>query len=70
MSWTAAGWLCSRINERMNAGLCLNNPLCELAEGPLWHPGEEALYWTDINGRRLWRFTPAKGRTELVGKER
>ncbi len=46
--------------------LCLDNPLCELAEGPLWHRGEEALYWTDINGRRLWRHTPSTGRTEMV----
>jgi D-xylonolactonase len=45
---------------------CLHNPLCELAEGPLWHPEEEALYWTDINGRRIWRFIPENGLTEKV----
>jgi D-xylonolactonase len=51
----------------MNTGIgCINHPLCELAEGPLWHPGEEHLYWTDINSRQLWRFTPSSGRTEMV----
>ena len=45
---------------------CLDNPLCELAEGPLWHPGRQALYWTDIHGRRLWSFTPATAHTAMV----
>lgn len=30
-------------------------------EGPLWHPAEQALYWTDINGFTVQRFRPADG---------
>ena len=26
-------------------------------EGPLWHEREQALYWTDITGKRLYRWT-------------
>jgi sugar lactone lactonase YvrE len=29
-----------------------------LGESPFWHPGEAALYWCDIPGRRLNRYTP------------
>lgn len=28
-------------------------------EGPLWHPGEQALYWTDINRFLIHRYDPA-----------
>jgi sugar lactone lactonase YvrE len=31
---------------------------CELGEGPLWHPEENALYWTDITGMHLHRWDP------------
>jgi sugar lactone lactonase YvrE len=27
-------------------------------ESPFWHPGEQALYWVDIAGHKLNRFTP------------
>ena len=27
--------------------------LCELGEGPLWHPKQNRLYWFDIIGKRL-----------------
>jgi len=47
------------------APISLENPLCELAECPLWHPDDEALYWTDINGRRLWRHKAGRG-AEMV----
>lgn len=30
----------------------------ELGEGPVWHAGEGALYWTDIPKNRLHRFDP------------
>jgi len=33
----------------------------ELGEGPLWRAGEEALYWTDIEGRCYHRYDPASG---------
>ena len=37
---------------------------CALGEGPLWHPGEAQLYWTDITGGRLYRYSPATGQHE------
>ncbi|GGE95797.1 SMP-30/gluconolactonase/LRE family protein [Stappia taiwanensis] len=27
--------------------------ICELGEGPLWHPGRQQLFWFDILGKRL-----------------
>lgn len=30
---------------------------CLLGEGPVWRPETETLYWTDIEGRRLWRWS-------------
>jgi sugar lactone lactonase YvrE len=33
----------------------------ELGESPVWHPGEQALFSCDIDGRRLQRFDPADG---------
>ena len=32
-----------------------------LGESPFWHPDEAALYWCDIPGRQLHRYTPADG---------
>ncbi len=34
---------------------------CGLGESPLWHPGEQALYWCDIPRHRLYRHEPATG---------
>jgi sugar lactone lactonase YvrE len=30
----------------------------DLGEGPLWHPGEKALYGVNIHGSTLWRLDP------------
>jgi sugar lactone lactonase YvrE len=30
-----------------------------LGEGPMWHLGEQALYWVDINSNCFYRYTPA-----------
>lgn len=30
----------------------------ELGEAVLWHPEQQALWWTDIHGRRLYRYDP------------
>lgn len=37
---------------------------CVTGEGPLWHPGEQRIYWTDIPTGRMFRFDPATGRHE------
>jgi sugar lactone lactonase YvrE len=37
---------------------------CALGEGPLWHPDEGRLYWTDITGGALYRYSPADGTYE------
>jgi D-xylonolactonase len=39
--------------------------LASLAEGPFWHPGEQALYFTDIPAGRIWRYDPAEGKPHL-----
>lgn len=37
---------------------------CETGEGPLWHPDEQQLYWTDIPRGRLFRYDPHTHRHE------
>ena len=39
---------------------------CVVGEGPLWHPGEQRVYWTDIVTGRLFRYEPATGRHEQI----
>ena len=34
---------------------------CVIGEGPLWHPGEKRIYWTDIPMGRMFRYNPVKG---------
>ncbi len=43
---------------------CVVDKACHTGEGPLWHPEEACLYWLDIPQARLFRHTPASGRTE------
>ena len=31
---------------------------CELGEGPIWDTVRARLWWTDIDGRAVWRFDP------------
>jgi sugar lactone lactonase YvrE len=38
---------------------------CKLGEGPLWHPDEKALYWTDIEGGVIYRYDPATGNSSV-----
>ena len=39
---------------------------CQIAEGPVWHPDEQCLYWTDIPAGKVYRFDPAIEKHELV----
>ena len=35
--------------------------MCEVGEGPLWHPVDKRLYWADIPAGRLFQHDPATG---------
>jgi gluconolactonase len=35
-------------------------------EGPVWHPTERALYWSDILGDATWRWEPGVGREVVM----
>ncbi|MEZ4513126.1 MAG: SMP-30/gluconolactonase/LRE family protein [Chloroflexota bacterium] len=35
-----------------------------LGEGPMWHVGERALYWVDINSGCFYRYTPSRSTVE------
>lgn len=37
---------------------------CVIGEGPLWHPGEKCVFWTDIPMGRMFRYNPATGAHE------
>ena len=32
-----------------------------VGESPVWHTGEQALYWVDIDGRAIWRWHAVTG---------
>jgi sugar lactone lactonase YvrE len=38
---------------------------CALGEGPLWHPLEQRLYWTDITGEQVLRYDPTSDAHEV-----
>ncbi|MAG36847.1 MAG: gluconolaconase [Dehalococcoidia bacterium] len=37
----------------------------DAGEGPLWHVGEQRVYWVDITTSRIFRYHPASGQHEL-----
>lgn len=41
----------------------LSDARCMVGESPVWHPQESALYWVDIEGRRIHRVD-AEGRSQ------
>lgn len=43
----------------------IRNPICHLAECPIWHGEEKALYWTDILKKRIWRYAPHSRAVEV-----
>jgi len=45
----------------MSAPECIWNTHAQLGEGPLWSMKEQALYWVDILGHRLHRYSSLEG---------
>ena len=43
---------------------------CTVGEGPVWHPGEGRLYWTDILSSRIYWHEPASGESRLCDEGR
>jgi D-xylonolactonase len=39
---------------------------CHIAEGPVWHPDEQCLYWTDVPVGKVYRWDPRNEHHELV----
>lgn len=39
----------------------LDLPRCEIGEGPVWDVAEQALYYIDIFGKKVFRWNPADG---------
>jgi len=44
---------------------CITEARSLVAEGPLWHPEEQSLYWADINGMRVYRLDVSSGREQF-----
>ena len=38
---------------------------CQMGNSPVWHPHEHALYWSDTQAGKLWRWSQADG-SEVV----
>lgn len=49
----------------MNADLIVD-ARCDLGEGPAWDAPRGWLWWTDIDGRAIWRFDPVTQQTETL----
>lgn len=45
----------------MNTPQCIWNAQAKLGEGPMWSVREQALYWVDILGHRLHRYSTTEG---------
>jgi L-arabinonolactonase len=43
---------------------CVAREEAIVGESPVWSPGEQALYWVDITGRKIHQFHPSTGATE------
>ena len=43
--------------------MIFDDTICELGEGPLWHPERQQLFWFDITGQKL--LTQSDGETQI-----
>lgn len=41
----------------------------QVTEGPIWHPDEHTLYWTDLQMEQLLRYDPKHDNIEIVCKD-
>lgn len=39
---------------------------CTLGEGPIWHPDEQCLYWTDILQNKVYRYDPGRRKHQTI----
>ncbi|UCG57546.1 MAG: SMP-30/gluconolactonase/LRE family protein [Phycisphaerales bacterium] len=44
----------------------IGNPICRLAECPIWNDNDNTLYWTDILEKRIWKYQPE---SNVIGVE-
>lgn len=44
----------------------IGNPICHLAECPIWNDEQKSLFWTDILEKRLWRYSVSDGTVQKV----
>lgn len=50
----------------MNSPKIIADFQCKNAEGPLWHPQEQRLYWSDIPQGHLFRYDPTTQTSEKI----
>ena len=43
----------------------IGNPICHIAECPVWNDTDKALYWTDILEKRIWKYCPPSGAVQI-----
>ena len=43
---------------------------CVVGEGPLWHPDDQRVYWTDIDSGRLFQYDPETGAHAVIRARR
>ena len=42
------------------------SPGAIVGEGPVWNPDEQKLYWTDIQGGKLFKYNPKDGSNQII----